>query len=103
MANLTEMDVLLHGCFGKGFPTVHVSNHKILVHSNQTRFQHRSFTVSMQWRPHSTPRTIFEVDALDVVYRKPGSNKRTPAAATGSSRTILWRVLNRQSFHPFDL
>ncbi|GBN13599.1 hypothetical protein AVEN_103167-1 [Araneus ventricosus] len=82
MTNLTEMDVLLHGFFGKDFPTVHVSNRIILVHFHQTRSEHRSFTDPIQWQPQSTSRTVLKEDVVD---HKPCASKRGPAAATGSS------------------
>ncbi|GBM96361.1 hypothetical protein AVEN_5039-1 [Araneus ventricosus] len=94
------MDVVLHGSFRKDFPTEDVPNQQMLAHLHKNPSEHGTPIVSILWRPQSTPRTVFKQDVVD---RKPGSSKRAPAAATESSPTILWLVIQRQSLHPFNL
>ncbi|GBM72725.1 hypothetical protein AVEN_189648-1 [Araneus ventricosus] len=94
------MDVVLHGSIRKDFPTEHVPNHQMLSHLHNHPAEHGSPTVPMLWRSQSTRRTVLKQDAAD---RKPAASKQAPTAATGSSRTILWLVLQRQSLNPFNL
>ncbi|GBN05008.1 hypothetical protein AVEN_63757-1 [Araneus ventricosus] len=42
MANLSEMDVVLHGSLRKDFPTEHVPNHQMLSHLHKNPTEHGS-------------------------------------------------------------